>query len=412
MIAKKLAAAEKFWIAGHGDEGRASERFLKKHFPKTPIEIVDSIHAPVKFEPGIWIISPGIPRKFFETIPAENQTSGTEIFFGLLSNAERKKVIGVSGTKGKSTTVKFISELLQNAGKKAVAAGNFGVPLLEIVDDFQAGKINFVVAELSSYQLERLKTSPGIAIFLNLFPDHLDRHGTTENYFRAKSNLWQHQKPDDFLISPEPVGMHLSMMNPPGRLILSQPLEASLFAEDSVFRAPHFLQNFGTAQSLRQILKLPEAAIKKTATAFEGLPHRLEFFAEIGKQKFYDDSICTNPESAIATVQFFSGKLAAIVLGGQDRGMDFGSLGKALRMLAPRALVIVLKAETETRILQMCEAEGLNFVRVKSMAEAAEIIGKKAPTGSVVLCPGAPSYDQYKNFRERGEAWKQAVKNR
>ncbi|MBT3348940.1 UDP-N-acetylmuramoyl-L-alanine--D-glutamate ligase [bacterium] len=411
MNSEKLAAAEKFWIAGHGAEGRASEKFLRKHFPAMPIEIVDPVREPVKFESGIWVISPGIPRRFFENIPAENQTSGTEIFFEFLDENLRKKVIGISGTKGKSTTTKFVAEFLENAGKSAIAAGNFGVPLLEILDDFLAEKIEFVVAELSSYQLENLKISPGIAIFLNFSPDHLDRHGDAGNYFHAKSNLWQHQKSDDFLIVPENLGLRFSMLKLPGRLILSRKISAKNFAETSVFRAPHFLENFGTAEVVRQILKLPETALKKTAENFIGLPHRLEFFAEKNGRKFYDDSICTNPGSAAATVKFFGGTLAAIVLGGQNRGLSYEILAEEIRKKSPRALVVVLDSEISKKVLETCDAHDLEIVRAENLDEAVKIIFEKTNSGSIVLCPAAPSYDRWKNFHERGNAWQTAVKN-
>ena len=189
MKLSDLILAKKIYIAGDGLEGQAADKFCAAHCPYVPREIISPIFEPVEDKGGVWIVSPGIPRTYFTHIPSERVTSGTEIFFDSLSDVDRKRVIGISGTKGKSTTTKFCTEALNAAGALAVAVGNYGVPLLNVFDAFELGEHEYIVAELSSYQLENLKTSPGIAIFLNLFPDHLDRHGSVENYTEAKSNL-------------------------------------------------------------------------------------------------------------------------------------------------------------------------------------------------------------------------------
>lgn len=405
-----LTTEKKIRIAGAGAEGIAAEKFCKKHCPDSDIRMIDQINSPVPDDGATWIISPGIPRDFFSNIPADRQTSGTEIFFDSLPDDARKKVIGISGTKGKSTTTKFCAEMINHAGMRAVAAGNFGLPLLETFDDLVDEQIEYVVAELSSYQLENLRTSPGIAIFLNLSPDHLDRHGSFENYAAAKTNLWRHQHEGDFLIAPEPIGMALMSTQLPGRIVTSRPVSADIFPPESVFRAPHFLENFGCAAGLTNVLGLPVSLVESTAREFRGLPHRLEFFAEKNGYKFFDDSICTNPESAIATVKFFGAKLTAIIVGGQDRGTDYSPLAHALRHVAPEALVVVLESEAAERIVEACDAEDRSLVRVPDFETALEEINTRSD-GTVVLCPAAPSYDHYKNFRERGEAWQDAVKN-
>ena len=398
-----LVSAKKITIAGYGVEGKAAEQFCKIQCTNVPLKIIESISAPVQDDGSVWIVSPGIPRTYFANIPAERVTAGTEIFFDSLTDTERARVIGISGTKGKSTTTKFCTESLIAAGKTAVAAGNFGVPLLEVFDDFKQENIDYVVAELSSYQLENLQTSPGIAIFLNLFPDHLDRHGSVENYDLAKSNLWIHQQSGDLLLIPDNLEKQFDTA---ANIYKAASLNKELFPQDSAFRADHWCQNFGTVRELFQILKLPVAAIEQTAKQFEGLPHRLQKFSTVNNRTWWDDAICTNPEAAIATVKFFGSSLGAIILGGQDRGMDYSSLAEALSQHSPQALIIIPDSEVAVRL----ETVFSQAVRVTDFDEAvAQILENTSEETNVVLCPAAPSYDGFKNFKEKGDAFQNAV---
>ncbi len=403
MKLSELILAEKIYIAGDGLEGRAADKFCAAHCPYVPREIVSPISESVEDEGGVWIVSPGIPRKFFDNIPKERITAGTEIFFDSLSDAERARVIGVSGTKGKSTTTKFCTEALNAAGRVAVAAGNYGVPLLEVFDDFELGKHEYVVAELSSYQLENLHTSPGIAIFLNLFPDHLDRHGSVEAYETAKHNLFLHQKKNEILILPDVSDISVEILSV---IHKSTPLDPELFAKDSSFRAAHWCQNLGTVEKLFELLHLPHEAIEKTIQEFEGLPHRMQHFSHTHDREWWDDAICTNPEAAIASVQFFGKKLGALILGGQDRGMDCSPLATALITYAPEALVLVLESEAAKRFLEAIP----NAILVQDFDEAVTHVLQSTSEGTdIVLCPAAPSYDSFKNFKEKGDAWQKAV---
>ncbi len=395
-----LVLAEKIYIAGDGLEGQAADKFCQGHCPDVPREIISSVFDSVEDNGGVWIVSPGIPRKHFSHIPAERVTAGTEIFFDSLTDAERARVIGISGTKGKSTTTKFCVEALNAAGKSAIAAGNFGVPLLEVFDAFRNKTIEYVVAELSSYQLENLRTSPGIAIFLNIFPDHLDRHGSFDSYQKAKSNLWKYQENGDILITSKNTEIQHESHK-------SELLSAEIFPEDSSFRAKHWCENFGTIKSLFDILGLPEEAIQKTAESFQGLPHRLQQFSTFENRTWWDDAICTNPEAACATVQFFGEKLGALIVGGQARGMDVRPLADILRKNASQGLVFVLESEASNSFLDVIEGS----ISVKDFDEAVRLVIEKTERGSnVVLCPAAPSYDSFKNYKEKGDAWQEAVK--
>lgn len=406
MRIEQLVQAKKICIAGYGAEGNAAEKFLRVHVPGVEIEIVERVYDVVEDNGAVWVISPGIGREKFVTIPAERRTSGSEIFFDSLSEGRRKSVIGITGTKGKSTTVKFLAELLAAAGKNVVAVGNYGVPLLNVFDDLEVGKYDYVVAELSSYQLENLRTSPGIAVLLNLFPDHLDRHGGVENYFGSKKNIFAYQKSGDVCLLPNFLTEKLDLSDVKSEVREFGVLGENVFPEDSVFRALHWRENFGAVREVLKLLNISEEVMIDVAKKFEGLAHRLEKFSNAKNRVWWDDAICTNPGAACATVRFFGEKLGALIVGGQARGMDVSPLADCLFEVAPRALVLVLESESQDSFLSKINGARL----VRDFDEAVKVILANVDEGlNVVLCPGAPSYDRFRKFTEKGDAWQASV---
>ncbi len=417
MKFENFSHLKKVLLYGYGAEGKSSEKFLKSKFPHVQIDHFEDSSQNLDSNPkhpgfesyDVIILSPGIARSKVRNVPSEKVTSQTELFFENLSEEKRKHVIGITGTKGKSTTVKFCAEMLQNAGKKGKLGGNFGVPLLELWNDFTNGTIEWVVCELSSYQLEHLKISPGIAIFLNFFQDHLDRHGTVENYFNAKKNLWSHQKSGDTFLVPE-VSRTL-IGKSPVRPQFTPKISADIFPRNSIFRADHFQDNLGTVSELTKILKISEEVLRKTAKSFQGLPHRLECFAEKNGIKFFDDSISTNPDATLASANAFGKKLGSVIVGGQNRNQKFDTFFQ--RMAGLSAHVIVLQSEISERILQCAAKHKFSKISLaKNLPEAVKIAFAKTRKRSVcLLSPGAPSYDQFKNFAERGDQFQALVKN-
>lgn len=420
MHLNQLYYAKKILIYGYGLEGKSSEQFLREK-TKAKISILDenltNFSKNSDFENyDIIVVSSGIsrdkiPRNFWDKC-----TSNPEIFFDNLDEELREKVIGISGTKGKSTTTKFCAEFLKNAGFKVKIGGNYGIPLLDIYDDFFAGFLSFIIVELSSYQLENLKKSPHLSIFLNFFPDHLDRHGDLENYWNAKSNIWKFQKDGDFLVIPENCRDLAGNISTEAQIITAPRLLSENFAENSVFRAQHWLENFGAVEKLVEILGVKDIdkLLEKTAQNFAGLPHRMEFFTEKNGIKFYDDSLSTNPDSTLASVNFFAKNLGCILLGGQDRKQDFTNLITRLKDL--ETLVIVLPTESSENLLQTIKEIGLtNFIEIKKWTGfnpvAKKVFAKTSKEKVCLLSCAAPSYDLFKNFIDRGEQWKEAVKN-
>ncbi len=416
-----LRLAKRILVYGYGLEGRSTEKFLRT---KTEAEMVIFDENIAEFQANsdfenyeIIVVSAGIdrqkiPRNFYPKI-----TSNPEIFFNNLSEKLRSKVIGISGTKGKSTTTKFCAEFLQNMGQQVAIGGNYGIPLLDLFENFSNGDLDFLVAELSSYQLENLQTSPHFAIFLNFFPDHLDRHQTLENYWHAKSQLWQNQQVGDFLFIPQNSEIPKQKIITKAQICRAESLEPKNFAENSVFRAEHWRENLGTIKNLAEKI-FPTAKekialmLQKTAKNFAGLPHRMEFFTEKSGIKFYDDSISTNPDSTLASVNFFAENLGCIILGGQNRQQDFTQLLSKLKDL--QTLVIILPTETRENLLATAQKVGLtNFIDFPNwtgFAKISQTIFQQNFAKKVCLLScAAPSYDLFKNFKDRGQQWKKAV---
>ena len=432
MKFKEIEKAKKILIYGYGKEGQSSHKFLSKKFPKIKIELFDEdpfspIFKKKSFPDSkdlisgkyfedfdLIVLSPGVAREKLSHVNHKKITSNTEIFFDNIPEELRKKVIGISGTKGKSTTTKFCAELLKNTGFKTRACGNFGVPLLDVYEKYAKGSVDYLVVELSSYQLEYLEISPGVAVFLNLYPDHLDRHKTYDNYFGAKQNLWKYQKAGDTMIYPKSIHSFFLGMKFSGVVLKSIPMKASAFPKGSIFQAAHFLENFGTIKKLAEFLNIPEKTIDRTAHEFKGLPHRLEFFAEKNGIKFYDDAISTNPDSTLASIKFFGDKLGTIILGGKDRGNSFDKLVRTIKE-ETGAQMIVLDSEVSSSIQSSCLRGGqrkcTRCEHAEDLAAAVECAFEITPSGKVcLLSTAAPSYGLFKNFEEKGCLFKEYVK--
>ncbi|MCF7906155.1 UDP-N-acetylmuramoyl-L-alanine--D-glutamate ligase [Candidatus Gracilibacteria bacterium] len=412
MKFENFSSLQKILLYGYGREGQSSEQFLKSKFPHISLTIFEDKEGLPKLDFSSFdliLVSPGVPRKKITGVIPEKIMSQTELFFENLPEEKRKRVIGITGTKGKSTTVKFCAEMLENAGKKGAIGGNYGVPLLDLYDDFLGDTLEWIVCELSSYQLEHLKVSPHISIFLNFFPDHLDRHGTTENYFNAKKNLWSHQKSGDIFIVPE-VSRTLIGKSPQNP-IFAKPAPEEFFPKNSILRFLHFRQNLGAVVKLAELLQIPEEVLQKTAQKFQGLPHRLEFVAKKNDIRFYDDSISTNPDSTLASVNAFGEKLGSIILGGQDRNQKFDTLLARLKEL--RVQIIVLQSEISDRIFRTAEKQNIEkIILAKDIPGAVYSATQKTLKRKIcLLSPAAPSYDRFKNFQEKGSVFQKEVKS-
>jgi len=370
-------------LIGYGKEGRVTEKYLKKTYPHLKISILDErldknyLDKQENFD--LAVKTPGIPKEKVRI----SYVTATNIFFALNKNF----VIGVTGSKGKSTTVSLIYEILKAGGKKVRLLGNIGNPMLEVL----MRKVNpseIFVIELSSYMLDDIEYSPNIALPLNLFPDHMNYHGGVENYYQAKQNIFKFQKNGDVAIKP-----------PFTEKIPLSRNEIPLLGD-------HNLKNIQAAIKVARTLNVPDSAIKKGIKNFKPLPHRLEFVGTYKGIKFYDDAVSTTPESTIMAIKALK-NIGTILLGGEDRGYDFRELETIFRKYKIRN--VVLFPDSGAHILK--SRKGLNILETRSMKRAVNFAFKNTKRGqSCLLSTASPSYSIWKNFEEKGDLFQKFVK--
>ena len=426
---------KKILILGFGKEGRDTLKFLRKIFPKKKIGIADknlkikkSKIKNVKWHLGknylkslknydLIVKSPGIPIHLPEIEKAFKKgkiTSQTEIFF---QNC-KGKIVGVTGTKGKSTTSNLIYKILKEGRLKVHLVGNVGKPPLSLL--FSDSEEKIYVYELSSHQLYNLRKSPQIAVFLNIFPEHLDYYKNFREYLMAKANICLWQKKEDFLIynfrdknikkivkkskaKKIPIKNYSNILQNIGISISKIPLKGE-----------HNLLNIACAIKVGEIFNIPKTKIKKAIQNFKGLPHRLEFLGSFKGIYFYNDSLSTIPETTIFALNTLGEKVQTLILGGYDRGLDFKNLAK--RILKSKVQTLILFPDTGERILK--EILKLNKKRrkieaffVDNMKDAVRLSFEKTQKGKIcLLSPASPSFNLFTNYKERGNLFKKYVK--
>ncbi|QQS15662.1 MAG: UDP-N-acetylmuramoyl-L-alanine--D-glutamate ligase [Candidatus Moraniibacteriota bacterium] len=397
-----FAGAKNALILGYGNEGKSTERYLKQHLPHLPIGIADKSaddsYLDRQKEYDVAIKTPGMPKRLV-TIP---YTTATNIFFSQTKNL----TIGVTGTKGKSTTASLINAILRTAGRKSLLLGNIGQPLLSAFDT-PLDPATIIVAELSSYQLDDVEYSPHIAVLLNLFSDHMNYHGSVDAYHEAKRNVVRFQNDRDFAVYNE-TNPKLSewVREGKGRPIPIHKSGRGCETYETKLLGAHNAENIRAAVSVARLLGISEEAIREGIRIFNPLPHRLERVGEFRGITFYDDAISTTPESTEAALEAIP-NVSTILLGGEDRGYDFRQLEQTIRACGVRN--IVLFPESGKRILS--SFEGLTVLETDNMEAAIRFAYKQTPPGSIcLLSTASPSYSLWKNFEQKGDEFQRLVK--
>lgn len=379
------------------------------------------------------IPSPGVPLTI-EPIERARKAgvpilSEVEIAYRL-SNAQ---IIAITGTKGKTTTTTLIGLLLAAAGRKVHVGGNIGFPLIELADS--AAEDELLVAELSSFQLEAVeKFRPYIALFTNLYPDHLDRYNDSmESYFAAKLKLFARQTADDIAIinqdRPEsaqvvkatkariiPVsttrrvigGVYLAY----GQIVSEvNGTPVPLITVDAIrLRGEHNLANVLQALAVLEALQLPtSSAAEKVLPDFRGVANRLEEVAEVGGVTFYNDSQGTTPIAVSMALRAFAENPPVLIAGGRAKVSDFAELGQNIATSAKALVLIGEAAESIANATRAARADfPIHFA--KSLPEAVQLAYHLAlPAGIVILSPACASFDMFTNMEHRGEIFRQAV---
>ncbi len=353
--------------------------------------------------------SPGIYRYIPQIVEAEKRgvriTSAIKIFFELCPG----KIIGVTGTKGKGTTSTLIYEILKAAGLRVYISGNIGKPYLELLP--KLNKNSWVVMEMSSFQLIDLDISPHIAVVLNITEDHLDWHKDKEEYVSAKKNISIHQSDSDYAVINRDYESSSSFSkNIKSNLhLFSKDSLPQNFKENLLLRGEHNLENIAAAVNVAKILNIEDSTISKVLGSFKGLEHRLELVATINGITFYNDSFATGPQATMAAINSFA-EPETVILGGSDKGLNYAELGKLVSEKENIKNIILIgtirsdiqKSIHDKNVIDMGVASTMSEI----VKKAFEITPKD---GVVILSPAAASFDMFKNYKERGNKFKEAV---
>ena len=449
----------KIIIAGYGLEGISSLRYFQRAFPDAEFVIADqkavedapdgvavrtgeSVFAEQLQDADMVVRAPGVPPRLLKT--SGKIWSATNEFFDKCP----APIIGVTGTKGKGTTCSLIAAILRVAGQTVHLVGNIGVPALDALPSIT--KDDFVVYELSSFQLWDLEKSPTIAVVLMIEPDHLEVHTDFAEYLDAKKNIRRHQGIIDTCLyhptnkySEEVAATPFNgLLDEQGRVTCEYcgddaldfahryavPDENQVYVRDGYFcvqdrricridhlRLPgaHNLEN--ACAAISAVTELPITVTDEQYAAglesFTGLPHRLKFIAEKNGVKYYDDSIATTPGSAIAALRAFEAPKVLIV-GGYDKGADYAEMATEIARQTVRAVIIIgaNAAKIEQSLRRASVAATIVVLGQTTMVDVVARASQLSRPGDVViLSPAAASFGMFKNYVDRGEQFVAAV---
>lgn len=396
---------KKILIVGYGKEGKAAEEFLKAMVPNLHYTVVDSSQGEDylynQSEYDLAIRSPGVNQSLLK-IP---HTTGTNIFF---ANCTQHITVGVTGTKGKSTTASLIAHFLKSAGKAVRLVGNIGEPLItELLHPPEEKTI--YVCELSSYQLEDIKYTPHISVVVSLFPDHLNYHGTVEAYYNAKKQIILHASKDDYYIYNPAYPLLKEWVHETSAQAI--PFETDVVPEQLPLLGTHNADNVRAAITACRLLQITDKEMLMALPSFKPLPHRLELVGTFQGITFYDDAISTTPESTMAALQAIP-NVKTILLGGQNRGFEFAKLAELLKQLnIPN---IVLFPDSGKDILEQIKKYPEykpEILETQEMEKAVQFAYAHTPEhGVCLLSTASPSYSVWKNFEEKGNMFQTFVK--
>ncbi len=371
--------------------------------------------------------SPGVPADAPLLIHARDLKITVWSEIELASWFLHGRLIGITGSNGKTTTTTLVDHILRHAGFATVLAGNIGTPLIAQANKTAEGTVT--VAELSSFQLELIETfRPSIAVLLNLTPDHLDRHKTFSAYAAAKARIFENQIEEDAAILnlDDAASREIVPSRPQvfwfsrktnveqgafvsnGKLIFRRNNEEEEILNCAEISLPgaHNLENVLAATIAARLAGVQSPQIAEAVHSFAGVEHRLEFVAEIHGARYYNDSKATNVDATLKALEAFPGRII-VILGGKDKASDYSPLRELLRERAILALLIGSVAEKIERQI----AGSVAIERAGTLERAVQIATCTAQPGDVVLlAPACASFDQFQNYEHRGRVFKELVR--
>jgi UDP-N-acetylmuramoylalanine--D-glutamate ligase len=334
-------------------------------------------------------------------------TSPMQLFFKL---SPTKNIIGVTGTKGKGTTASLIYHILKQSGKKSWLGGNIGIAPFDFID--KLGINDWVVLELSSFQLEDMTVSPGIAVITNFTKEHLaaadpnnpNYHKSISDYRAAKLNIIKFQKENDLAIINQKLEIRNWKLGKGRKIIFTKSdLPSRLVGE-------HNQENVAAAAAVARAIGINEAVIKKSVASFKGLEHRLEQVRALKGVKYYNDSFATTPEATITALKSFSAPII-LLAGGAEKQSDFKELAREVKKRVKYTILLEGKATSRLKgELKKSKYPVDNIKLAKDMKTAVSLAAGQADSGDTVLLSTAcASFGMFKNYKERGELFKQEV---
>ena len=392
-----LAAAR--MLSAHGevvgaDSGRPhTPADLEVHVENDGVALLDRAACVVK--------SPGVPNEAPVILAARERGTPVlgelELAWRLLPN----RFVAVTGTNGKTTTTELLGAIYREAGLPVGVAGNVGTPLSSLVGEVAPDAT--IVCEVSSFQAEDAEAfAPEVALLLNLTEDHLDRHGSFDEYRQAKLRVFARQRPDQVAVAPLGVDV-------PGagrRVDFGDPVDLPLPADEIRLRGAHNLENAMGASAAALAAGVPADAVCAALRAFRGVPHRLEELGMVGGVLYVNDSKATNVSSALRGIEAFDGGVHAI-LGGSLKGGGFAGLRETV---ARRCRACYLIGEAADRLQEDLEGAA-PLLRCAELQAAVRAAAEAAEPGEVVLLsPACASYDQYRDYEERGDHFRSLVR--
>ncbi|MDP3899971.1 MAG: UDP-N-acetylmuramoyl-L-alanine--D-glutamate ligase [bacterium] len=330
-----------------------------------------------------------------------------------LELAPTKNIIGVTGSKGKGTTASLLYDILKTAGKSVHFGGNIGVPIFSFFEKIQPN--DWLILELSSFQLEDLNISPRIAVMTNFFPEHLaaadplnpNFHKNLDMYWHAKTNIFTHQKKGDTLIANKNLRRKIEAYHPKGKIhyFKTSDLETPLIGQ-------HNQKNIAAAEMAAKLIGIKQSDIAKSVKTFKGLEHRLELAGVKNNIRYYNDSFSTNPEACITALKAFGKNQVILIAGGASVNADFSALAQQITRQTKQ--VILLPGEGSKKILSALKKLHYHHAsKAQNMTQAVASADENAKPGDVVLLsPACKSFGLFKNAKERGDRFKAAVKSK
>ncbi len=437
---KKCIKDKNVLILGFGREGKSTYHMIQQVKGYASLGIADLNPVAEPLENNVTVITGEDYQKFLNRYDVVFKSPGivleqdigaytctilsqTEMFFRRF----RSQIIGITGTKGKSTTTTLLYHVLKEAGKKCVLAGNIGIPAFDIAEQVEEDTI--ICFEMSSHQLEYMTVSPKTAVLMNIHEEHLDHYGTMEKYVAAKENIYRNQKAGDLLICNVDIlpkegtcAAHVISIGYEGsnsdivvadNRVCYQQKTYEIPTEEISLIGVHNYYDIGVVYGLIQEFHIDDDMFTEALKNYEPLPHRLQYIGMVNNIKYYDDSISTICDTTIQALTSLK-DADTVLIGGMDRGIDYQEL---ILFLSHHSIPnIILMEATGRRILSEIKSDypdfkGLDRIHLVEHLEDAVALAKKI-TGegkSCVMSPAAASYGIFQNFEERGEVFAKLV---